>query len=96
MLDAVKELHESGKAEIQGNLDLFFNCKDLGGTEKWVELQEICPEEMLEKVMSETGSPTQVLKVTIKDGEKSVAHIIMRAWKECRLHRRLRKYKRGI
>jgi len=95
LLDTIKELHESGKARIQGNLDLFFNCRDLGGTEKWVKLQEISPEEMLEKVTGETNRPTQVLKVAIKDNEKEVAHIIMKAWKGCRLHRRLRKYKEG-
>ncbi len=95
LLDAIKELRKNGRAEVEGDLNRFFSCGELGGTEKWVELQEISPEEMLEKVMGESDRPTQMLKVTIKDNGKNVAYIVIKAWKGCRLHRRLRRYREG-
>lgn len=89
---------EEGTSVEGSDVTEFFECDKLGGVEKWVELQEISPEEMLSKVMGEESGKGsregQVLKITVKYEGENVAYIVMRVWKGCKVRKRIRRYRR--
>ena len=92
LADLVNELKDKGLADVKGEITKFFQCGDLGGTEKWVELHEISTEEMLGKIMGKTDEKNrQTIKIVIKKDAKTVGHVVMKAWKGCKIHKRLRK-----
>ena len=101
MKNKEKEKEEKERKEdtsVEGSdVTGFFECDKLGGVEKWVELQEISPEEMLSKVMGGSGKGSRegrVLKITVKYEGENVAYIVMRVWKGCKVRKRIRRYRR--
>jgi len=69
----------------------FFKCDELGGTEKRVGLQEISLEETLDKVMGRKENKSKrLLKVIVKEGSMIVAYIFTRAWRGCKIHKKLK------
>jgi len=94
LADLINYLKNANIATVEEDLtDVFFKCNDTSSLEKWVELQEISPEEALEKVLGRGNSSKQspTLKVAIKEDSNIVAYIILRAWKGCKIHKGLKK-----
>ena len=98
LYDLIEDLRRSGKAEIvEGDPVKLFNCSHLNTVEKWVDLQNISAIEALSKLLGldrERKSNPNLLRIIIKDNDKPVAQVILRAWKGRKINVRQRT-KRG-
>jgi len=102
MADYIKQLADGKKVGLEikvGNMEKFFQCEDTTSLEKWVGLQEISLMEMLKKVIYIENNENKELKVFINrimsEGSnkesRPVAMLILKAWKGCRIVKRLRR-----